>query len=1299
MASSQVEMASCAPFGCVLRDHNRRDRCRAESNARATQTALQKNLKNLVRNHLQTCVSIPPETSQNQQQINDPDSSWIGNNEEEIQNPNKCLDNNGNRILQRILGRSGARDAKEMVPTIEAPQTNDVDTLGLANSATSSPGPSTSRREDNNVLVRSDSLGEISSLRASSLVQIWERRLSKSHSMNSNASRCDSGTSCNEIASSAASSVDERFDVCPATEDSFSAWNGERNAQSDQTCCSSSQEQSLDSGESERVRVADIIRRFTAANQVQSSLSSLSDDNYDNEHYSSTNASPSGEHERSSTPDQLEHRGCSPVRYSPRIRGRQAFNDLPMQIERDRHGELEKLVDRRLVSRFPQKDQIQSLLRHRLEQSGIAIHPQSRSSQFNKQPQSSTIMHLREQFDNGFDQHSAKAHSDNQADSRRPRREIANDTIDSDNSSIPITPNEGAHNHEANCTEQQSPVLEQNSLSYASEDLQENLNPSSDVTWQGTISETGNLESQKTTDSTTLFDGWYTNDAAEEVCNSENEMCRLRERRTVSNILCSSFRDRIDRLMVTHLERQVRQENEEEDEEQNHEQLMTFLQRRVHLAETQQQHQQELEEEEEQEQQQQQHLQEDEEEENDEEEEEEEEQEQEGEIVISGKYQKGSDYINQSTSSLQIPPSSLLGSWGYQDNEVGDESDLATSTSPTPSPHQHLPSQTYYHGTTQCSPARITSSIELEAIYDLRRHMEQLSHEMSELRKSMKVCMDMQMTMQQSIKQEVNSAQGEGTSREGAPKKGNCCICCEVKVDSLLYRCGHMCTCLKCAHELQRSSGKCPICGAPIVDVVRAYMDTNYPSIESRERFDNGFDQQGATAHSDNQTDSRSPQREIANDTIDSDNSSIPITPNEGAHIHEANCTEQQSPVLEQNSLSYASEDLQENLNPSSDVIRQGTISETGNVESQETTDSTTLSDGWDTNDAVEEVEDNYQQYSETNYDWISDISRPRSHWEDRRKAWYQKMLNCNSENEICRLLERRTVSNILCSSFRDRIDRLMVTHLERQVRQENEEEDEEQNHEQLMTFLQRRVHLAETQQQHQQELEEEEEQEQQQQQHLQEDEEEENDEEEEEEEEQEQEGEIVISGQYQKGSDYINQSTSSLQIPPSSLLGSWGYQDNEVGDESDLATSTSPTPSPHQHLPSQSYIHGTTQCSPARITSSIELEAIYDLRRHMEQLSHEMSELRKSINVCMDMQTTMQQSIKQEVNSVQGEGTSREGAPKKGNCCICYEVFTFVCGHMCTCLKCAHELQWSSGKCPICGAPIVDVVRAYKDT
>lgn len=37
----------------------------------------------------------------------------------------------------------------------------------------------------------------------------------------------------------------------------------------------------------------------------------------------------------------------------------------------------------------------------------------------------------------------------------------------------------------------------------------------------------------------------------------------------------------------------------------------------------------------------------------------------------------------------------------------------------------------------------------------------------------------------------------------------------------------------------------------------------------------------------------------------------------------------------------------------------------------------------------------------------------------------------------------------------------------------------------------------------------------------------------------------------------------------------------------------------------------------------------------------------------------------------------------------------SFRCGHMCTCLDCAQELQWSKGKCPICSSPIIDVVKA----
>lgn len=46
---------------------------------------------------------------------------------------------------------------------------------------------------------------------------------------------------------------------------------------------------------------------------------------------------------------------------------------------------------------------------------------------------------------------------------------------------------------------------------------------------------------------------------------------------------------------------------------------------------------------------------------------------------------------------------------------------------------------------------------EMEIIYDLRGHMVQLYQEMSELRKAIKSCVDMQMTLQQSMKQEIHS--------------------------------------------------------------------------------------------------------------------------------------------------------------------------------------------------------------------------------------------------------------------------------------------------------------------------------------------------------------------------------------------------------------------------------------------------------------------------------------------------------------------------------------------------------------
>lgn len=195
---------------------------------------------------------------------------------------------------------------------------------------------------------------------------------------------------------------------------------------------------------------------------------------------------------------------------------------------------------------------------------------------------------------------------------------------------------------------------------------------------------------------------------------------------------------------------------------------------------------------------------EEEEEEENEDEQEHEHEEEHGESLISGSYHDAGDYSNRSSS------------WSYRDSEAGD--DYSTS----PQPYQ---SQSFYQHI-QRSPSTNRHSLETELMYDMRRQMEQLYHAIAEQRKSIKGCMDMQMQLQQSMKQEVSiDKKEEKKCHNRVPKKDNCGICYEMKADAVFYRCGHICACLKCANELQWNSGKCPICKVKIVDVVRVCID------------------------------------------------------------------------------------------------------------------------------------------------------------------------------------------------------------------------------------------------------------------------------------------------------------------------------------------------------------------------------------------------------------------------------------------------------------------------------------------
>jgi len=116
-----------------------------------------------------------------------------------------------------------------------------------------------------------------------------------------------------------------------------------------------------------------------------------------------------------------------------------------------------------------------------------------------------------------------------------------------------------------------------------------------------------------------------------------------------------------------------------------------------------------------------------------------------------------------------------------------------------------------------------------------------LKSQLEEMTRMLHMSMEIQMDTQRAVRQEVAAVftsftqqftAGTGTPFTGmqgpvvsTPVSSGCCVvCCEREVDTVLYQCGHMCVCVTCGQQLKMDGHTCPMCRAPIRDVIRAYQ-------------------------------------------------------------------------------------------------------------------------------------------------------------------------------------------------------------------------------------------------------------------------------------------------------------------------------------------------------------------------------------------------------------------------------------------------------------------------------------------